>query len=88
MAAMPYRRRRRRRRIKGAAVLRVAARIARAALVVLVAVAVGYAFYYALRWVAAEADRRDSALRAPPVFIGERVDKPGERVDNSYDSVV
>ena len=46
------RRRRRRRRIDGAAVLRVAAGVARVAAVVLVAVAVGYAFYLALSWVA------------------------------------
>lgn len=59
MVAMPYRRRRRK-RIEGAVVLRVAARIARVTLVVLVSVAVGYAFYYALQWVAVEADRRDS----------------------------
>ena len=39
-------------------------------LVVLVAVAVGYAFYYALRWIATEADRRDSSsmLRAGPLL--------------------
>ena len=39
---------------------------ARVALVVLVAVVTGYAFYYALQWVAAEADRRGSGavLRA------------------------
>ena len=59
MSAMPYRRRRRK-RIEGAAVLRVAARIARVMLVVLFAVAVGYAFYFALQWVAAEASRRGS----------------------------
>ncbi len=35
-------------------------------MVVLVAVAIGYAFYFALRWVAGEADRRNSgaAMRA------------------------
>ena len=72
MAPMSYRRRRRRRRLEGAAVLRVAARIARVVLVVLVAVAVGYAFYYGLQWVAAEAERRGSALRTPPAaFAGE-----------------
>ena len=50
------RQRRRRRRDEGAALrgaaFRVAAIFARVALVVLVAVAVGYAFYAALRWVA------------------------------------
>ena len=68
MATMPYRRRRRRRRIEGAAVLRVAARIAQVVLIVLVAAAVGYAFYYALQWAATEVERRDSGtvLRTPP----------------------
>lgn len=46
------RRHRRRRRIEGAAVLRVAAGLARVLMVVLVAVAVGYASYAALRWAA------------------------------------
>lgn len=50
------RRRRRKRRDEGAAfrveAFRVAAMFARVALVLLVAVAVGYAFYAALRWVA------------------------------------
>lgn len=56
MPDMARRRRRRRKRrdegtaFRGAA-FRVAAIFARVALVVLVAVAVGYAFYSALRWV-------------------------------------
>lgn len=73
MAAMSYRRRRRR-RIEGAAVLRVLAIFARVVLVVLVSAAIGYAFYSALRWVAAEADRRGSGtvLGAPSAaFAGE-----------------
>ncbi len=52
------RRRKRRSRKKGAAVLRLTAILARMLLVVLVSVAVGYAFYLALDWVAAEAARR------------------------------
>ena len=67
MPGMSRRRRRRRRSDEGAA-FRVAVRVARAALVILVSVAVGYAFYSALQWVAAEADRRGSGaeLWAPP----------------------
>ena len=53
------RRRRRKRREAGIAV-RVAASLARVMLVVLVAMAVGYAFYLALQWVASEALNRRS----------------------------
>ena len=60
MAAMSHRRRRRR-RIEGAAVLRVLTIFARVGLVILVSAAIGYAFYYGLRWVAAEAEGRGSA---------------------------
>ena len=51
-------RRRRRRRSNEGTALRVTERVARVALVILVAVAVGYAFYSALQWVVAEAGRR------------------------------
>ena len=75
MSAMARRRRlRRRRRTEGAAVLRVAAMIARVVLVVLVSVVVGYAFYIALQWVASEAESRrsSSTLRTPPAaFVRE-----------------
>lgn len=56
------------------AIFWITAGIAREALVTLVSVAVGYAFYSALQWVAAEADRRSSGtvLRAPlAAFAGE-----------------
>ena len=46
------------------------------ALVVLVSVAVGYAFYFGLRWVAGEAERRGSGavLRTPsPAFTTTEV---------------
>ena len=49
-------------------------RVAQVMLVVLVAAAVGYAFYYALQWAATEAERRGSGtvLRTPPAaFAGE-----------------
>lgn len=72
---MPYMGRRlRRRRSDEGAIFRVAVRVARVVLVILVSVAVGYAFYSALQWVAAEADRRGSgaALWAPTTaFAGE-----------------
>ncbi len=57
---MPHmaRRRKRRSRKEGAAVLRLMAILARGVMVVLLSVAVGYAFYFALDWVAAEAARR------------------------------
>ena len=51
------RRRRRKRHDRGVA-YRIAANAARVATVVLVSVAVGYAFYQALSWVAAEGARR------------------------------
>ncbi len=54
------RKRRRRRRGEGAAV-RVIAVLARMVLVLVVVAAVGYALYSALLWIAAEAERRDSA---------------------------
>ncbi|MDP9437779.1 MAG: hypothetical protein M3P49_03395 [Actinomycetota bacterium] len=39
---------------------RIMANLVRVVLVVLVALAIGYAFYLALRWVADEVDRRNS----------------------------
>ena len=57
-APMARRRRVRRRRREEGAAVRVAAVLARVLLVVLVAVAVGYAFYLALSWVASEGSRR------------------------------
>ena len=63
MAPMSYRRGRRR-RIEDAAVLRIVARIARVALVILVPVADGYAFYIALQLV---------ACRGRPPELGEGV---------------
>ena len=50
-------RRLRRRRRGGIAPVRVAAVLVRVVLVVLVAVAAGYAFYLALSWVASEGAR-------------------------------
>jgi hypothetical protein len=52
---MPRRRRRKRRNRNSA--LRVVRAIGQGALVVLFSVAVGYAFYLTLQWVAAEAAR-------------------------------
>ena len=51
------RRRRRKRHERGGAV-RAAAGLARVMLVVVISVAVGYAFYLALSWVASEGARR------------------------------
>lgn len=55
---MARRRRLRRRRREGSAPVRVWAVLARVILVVLVAVAAGYAFYLILSWVASEGARR------------------------------
>jgi hypothetical protein len=57
-ASMARRRRLRRRRREGSTSARVAAVLARVILLVLVAVAAGYAFYLALSWVASEGARR------------------------------
>ena len=60
------RRRRRKRHNRGFA-YRIGANLVRVAMVVLVAVAIGYAFYLGLRWVADEAGRRGSGevMRVP-----------------------
>ena len=57
-APMVRRRRLRRRRREESAPVRVRAVLARVVLVVLVAVATGYAFYLALLWVASKGARR------------------------------